>query len=346
MQAHQNEKPITAPSELADASRFKMLRRLIIMGITIALLAYLLSYVDWQYLFGLLGQLSPLTMLLAFIFYVALNMFRILRYRALLMREDLPIKLFLPIGLWHNFLVRILPFKLGEVAYPYLTHRYFNLALEDAISSLFGSRLLELLMIVLILFMALLISGDVFIGLDASLIIGLGMIVILASLIGFYFAGALLRGMLMTLRHLIHGTWFDRIHQGLLALATRLDTLHHPKVFGRGIFWSFFTYGCSFAVNWVLLAGIGIDIPFATFAIIVSLGMFATAFPFSISGFGMIELGWAFGLTTFSAFTLPEATAIGFMLNGFQIASAALSGFIGYLALRYWARRLALHNRQ
>jgi hypothetical protein len=82
-------------------------------------------------------------------------------------------------------------------------------------------------------------------------------------------------------------------------------------------------------VNLILILGIGIEIPFATLAIIVSIGMFATAFPFSISGFGMIELGWAFGLTTLAGFTLPEATAIGFLLNGFQIICALISGLGG-----------------
>jgi uncharacterized membrane protein YbhN (UPF0104 family) len=320
-------------------------QRAFILIITALLLIYLLSYVDWGYLATSLQNLSPLAMLGAFLLYVLLNAFRIMRYQALLPDIHLPIQTFLPIGLWHNFLVRILPFKLGEFAYPYYTHRFFDLPVTSAMSSLLGSRLLELLVIVLVLMLALIATGSTAIGQGITFwLLAIGIIVF--GLLGFYFAGTILRSILRPLRQLSQNTTLGKIYSKLYDFAQALDRLHEPRIFWRGILWSCFTYASSFGVNLILILGIGIEIPFATLAIIVSIGMFATAFPFSISGFGMIELGWAFGLTTLAGFTLPEATAIGFLLNGFQIICALISGLGGYIILQQGARRSTLNNHE
>jgi hypothetical protein len=62
--------------------------------------------------------------------------------------------------------------------------------------------------------------------------------------------------------------------------------------------------------------------------------MFATAFPFSLSGFGAVELSFAFGLVNLAGYSAGDATSIGLMLNGMQLIFAALSGLLGYLLMQ------------
>lgn len=322
------------------------LKRLFVFVVTVGLLAYLVSYIDWYYLTDLLARLSPGVIFSGFALYFALNGFRVLRYRVLLERHDLDLHLFMPIGLYHNFLVRILPFKLGELAYPYLLRRHFHISLDASFSSLFGARLLELLVIILVFIGAFFLSGDILDD-QTDVMTLLAVFLIVGGGLGFYFAGWLVRSFAVVLRRLLPSKpTFSSFLTRLDMLAQRLDALHQLRIFAGGVFWSFFTYACSFGVNWILLIAIGLDIPFGVLAVIVSIGMFATAFPFSISGFGMVELGWVLGLTMLADFTMPEATAIGFMLNGFQVLAATLWGGIGYALLRYFTRGVALDNNQ
>src|SRR5689334_7234366 len=103
----------TAPSIITK----KWLWRLVTIIIALLIISLIVSVIDWNVFFTTLSHLSPISILIVAGIYLLLNLFRCLRYKALLGRPDLPLSLFFPIGLYHNFLVRILPFKLGEVWY-------------------------------------------------------------------------------------------------------------------------------------------------------------------------------------------------------------------------------------
>ncbi|MBZ0302904.1 MAG: hypothetical protein K8J31_24375, partial [Anaerolineae bacterium] len=53
----------------------------------------------------------------------------------------------------------------------------------------------------------------------------------------------------------------------------------------------------------------------------------------TISGLGMIEGGWTFGLVTLAGYDVGQAASIGFFLHGCQIVCAVTTGLIGYLWL-------------
>jgi hypothetical protein len=73
--------------------------------------------------------------------------------------------------------------------------------------------------------------------------------------------------------------------------------------------------------------------------------MLAESLPLAtISGLGMIEGGWTFGLVTLAGYDLSQAVAIGFFLHGCQILAAAATGLIGYLWLQT-SKRMPLESR-
>jgi uncharacterized membrane protein YbhN (UPF0104 family) len=293
----------------------------------LALVAFMLSLVDWNSFSTLLQGMSPSGIVLAFLIYVVLNYFRAERYIALLQTDALRARDVFLISLYHNFLVRLLPFKLGEMTYILLMRSRHQVSPRDGVSSLFGSRLFELLVILLVGAVALWLSGIILPD-HNLLIFTLVIISIGGGLLGFLYAGRILQQIANRLARWQHPA------ARLSSLAQALDRLRYPRVFSRALFWSIFTYGCSFAVNLALLWAADVQIAPADLILTISLGMFATAFPFSLSGFGAVELSFAFGLVNLAGYSAGDATSIGLMLNGMQLIFAALSGLLGYLLMQ------------
>jgi glycosyltransferase 2 family protein len=304
----------------------------LLAGIFIVLLVF--GLMDWQAFAERLNQLSLIEIMAAAGVYLLLNLFRCLRYQALLSATyAAPLRWLFPISLYHNFLVRVLPFKLGELTYIVLIQRYLRIPVEAGLSSLFGSRILELLVIVLVGLGSLFIAGDIFAGQQTLQLIFL-VIFIGVGIPSIYFAGSLLRFAASIITRL-PVSFAQVIASRVAKLAVEFDTLRQPRRFGQAFFWSFFTYSASFGANWVLLHALNIEMSLALAVLVITLGMFASAFPFNVSGFGMVEISWTFGLTTLLGYSAGEAASIGLLLNGFQIVCAVFYGVIGWLWLRW-----------
>lgn len=307
--------------------------RIISIVIASAIIIFMLSLIQWGDFVDVLSRLSWQSMVAAFIVYVSLNLWRSLRFVALLNRDEVPVLRVFPIALYHNFLVRLLPFKLGEFTYIVLMRNRLNVPVEEGVSSLFGSRLLELLMIILVGAVSLLLSGEI-VPNQGGFAVALVVACIVLGIVGFYFIGTIIRMFNRILIRFDSIGFVAKLIQRLDTLAIEFDRIRHPAIFAKALFWSCFTYGSSFAVNWILLVAVGINVDPVTLIILVSLGMFAAAFPFNISGFGAVELSWTLGLTTLVGLSSSEATSIGLMLNGFHLISAAISGIIGYMIVQ------------
>jgi len=318
---------------LLKRKRGNLFWRALSLLIAAVVVIYMLNLVEWQAFLSVVRRLSVGHLVGALLAYVLLNFFRALRYQALLNRVDISPLFIFPIGLFHNFLVRLLPFKLGEVAYIVMMRNRLSVNINEGVSSLFGSRLLELLVIVLVAAVSLLLSGEILPN-QSGLVILLVAGCLFAAVLGLYYSAALIRQFKRIASSILPATLGEKTSPKIAALADEFETLHQPCVFAKALFWSLFTYSSSFAVNFILLQAVGLDGDWSAWIIIISIGMFATAFPFNISGFGAVELGWAFGLTQLAAYSVGEATSIGLMLNGSQLIFAAFSGIGGLVALR------------
>jgi glycosyltransferase 2 family protein len=307
----------------------KLLWRGISLLIAFGLIGLMLSLIDWSAFWDVLSRLSPTSLIAVFLVYMLLNFFRSLRYTALLDRDDTPLCIVYPIALYHNFLVRLLPFKLGEFAYIVLMRNRLNIPVKEGVSSLLGSRLLELLIVILVFAVSLLLSGGMMAN-QQTLAVVLGVGSIIGGVVSFYYMGLIIRAVTAMMHRLINLKPVQSLADKLDSLAAEFDRIRHPRIFTTALVWSFFTYACSFSVNAILLWAVGLDVSPTTWIVLVSLGMFATGVPFNISGFGAVELSWTFGLTTYAGYSTGEAASIGLMLNGYQLICAALSGLIGY----------------
>lgn len=310
------------------------------IAVTLILLIFLLGNVEWSEFGELVGRLSFLSLLGAMLSYLLLNIFRAIRFRTLLDKKDTPLRILIPITLYHNFLVRLLPFKLGEISYIVLLRSRLNYSMEEGVSSLFGARILELLIIVVVFAMGIVFSGDQFEAQRNSLMLVV-IAVFFGSIVGLYFAGTLIRLFVRVANRLIAAIlghkpkrdFITKIETKLMEMASEFDRIRDLRLFLSALFISCFTYTTSFMTNYILLRAVGLDVELPMVITIISIGMFASAFPFSVSGFGVVELSWFFGLTQFAGYTDSEATSIGFMLHGFQVISSTIYGLVGYVLI-------------
>lgn len=306
--------------------------------VTIVLLIYLIGNVEWEDFGELLGRIAGISLLGALTSYLLLNIFRAVRFRVLLDKADTPMRVLIPITLYHNFLVRLLPFKLGEISYIVLLRTRLNYSMESGVSSLFAARILELLIIVVVFAFGIVLSGEQFANQRNGLLVIVGAVFV-SSVVGLYFAGTIIRISLRILNNIIKRITssppaiVETVQSKLQEMATDFDRIRQPRLFLSALFITFFTYTTSFMTNYILLTAIGLDAELPIVITIISIGMFASAFPFSVSGFGVVELSWLFGLTQFAGFAESEATSIGFLLHGFQVIAATLYGLLGYVLI-------------
>lgn len=319
-------------------SRRQLLVRVVSIAITVVLLADLVGRVDWANFDQFLGRIAPSSWVGALLAYLALNLFRALRFRILLDKRDSPWRILVPITLYHNFLVRALPFKLGELSYVVLLRSRLNYSMEEGVSSLFGARLLELLIIVMVFAASLPASAEQLAAIRDELLVAIA-VAFVVCVIALYFSGGIIRSLLKVAEPLI--AYLGRRREGLdsglraraLQLAEEVDRIRQPHLFFSALLTTCFTYTSSFLTNFILLQALGVDVELPAFVAIISLGMFASAFPFTVSGFGVVEQAWSFGLMQFAGLSGSDAAAAGFLLHGFQIIAAALYGLLGYLLI-------------
>lgn len=332
--------PLSPPKR---GGRRQLVVRAVSVLVTIGLLAVLVGEVEWDEFDQLLGRVAVVSWVGALLAYLALNLFRALRFRILLDKDDTPWRLLVPITLYHNFLVRALPFKLGELSYIALLRSRLNYSMEEGLSSLFGARILELLIIVMVFTSGVLTNAEALAEQRERLMLII-VVTFLCSVVALYFGGTLIRALLRTLlpglRRLLRrkSELLTTIESRSQQLADELDRIRQPRLFLSALFISCFTYTSSFLTNYILLRALGITVELPAFIAIISIGMFASAFPLNVSGFGVVEVAWRFALIQFAGWNESDATATGFLLHGFQLAAAAIYGLAGYLLIHFSPR--------
>ncbi len=319
--------------------RRQLFWRLLSIVITVALLYFVVNELQGADLAALIRRIPTWSWTAALLVYLALNLLRALRFRVLLDRRESPMRLLIPITLYHNGLVRVVPFKLGEISYVILLKTRLNYTMEAGLGSLFGARILELLIIVVVFAFGIFMSGEQFAAQRDQLMAAV-LSVFLASIIGLYYAGSLLRLSLRALRRITipamdnPDSIFATAQSKLTDLAAEFDRIRQPRLFFSALFISCFTYTSSFLTNYILLRAVGLEADLPVVITVISLGMFGSAFPFTLSGFGIVETAWWTGLTRFAGYAGDEAAAIGIILHGFQIVAAVLYGLAGYVLIR------------
>jgi uncharacterized protein (TIRG00374 family) len=314
------------------------------IAISVGLMVFVFTQIDLNEFLHIVANVPAWALLGAFITYVLLNYFRTLRFRTFMPQPHPSVVDLFPIVLYHNFLTRVLPFKTGEISYVLLVNRYLRQPVSEGISSLLSARLFEL---------ALVILGGAFgvlsVTTDAPehryLTFGLLIGFLIVYMIALYYSGSILRVISRLWTRLIAPVLVrrfpaleHRVEEKLHLFATQFDRIHNPRLLLAACLLSTFTYSMSMAFDIILMRGLGIDNPIGVLVTIISIKMFLEAAPIAVSGFGVIEGGWMFGLVTLAGMDTSTAASIAFFLHACQVIIAAIVGVIGWFTLSRFRR--------
>ena len=311
--------------------------------ISVGLAWYLLRKVDLNE-FVRIAQNVPLwSMVLAVGLYVLLNFWRALRFRVPLKREESPLRILFPITLYHNFLVRTLPFRTGELAYITLLRQYLHQPVSDGFSSLLGARLFELLLVIMGGLAGLLLSSTQLVE-QGQLVLVFLIGAFVVCLVVIYQAGRLTRILARAWGWTVARTpWHNHrlvgvIAQKLQTIAAQLDRMHEPRMLVSMLVLSTCTYSTNAFFYMVVMKALGLDATVGILLPIISLGMLASFFPLSFLELGVVESGFTFGMIVLAGLEMGQAVPIAFFLHGFQMMCAAVTGLVGYLMLQLVAQ--------
>ena len=305
------------------------------VGVSGILVIYLVRQIDYPHFLQLAKNVPLWFFFLLFALFLLLNIFRALRFRILLDRKELPLGVLFPITLCHNFFVRTLPLMVGEFSYIALLRRHLKIPVSEGARSLFEARLFDLQFV---------IAGGTF-GL-----LGMGgqstsyVLTILALAGGLILVNRVLFGVLpkgiepmwsciVRISPWRHTALLDSVGHKLREVSLRLDRFRCLRPLLKVLTCSLCTYGISLSCHLLLLSTLNVNQRLSVLLVVISVVMIASWFPFSLSGFGVIEGSWAASLVMFADMEVGGALSVGLFIHCCQVLMTALLGLLGFVLL-------------
>lgn len=133
----------------------------ILSGIlTVVLLVYLLTNLDWSILKTSFANLRWHWLLLAFFAYLINIILRALRFSNLIYTRRVPWLDMIPVSSLHNILTYLLPAKTGDVTYIFIAKDRLNVPIAEGTATLFAARFYDFSVVALVLAMILPFTKD------------------------------------------------------------------------------------------------------------------------------------------------------------------------------------------
>jgi len=297
----------------------------IILGsiVSVLLLILLFSQMDFNYFLTLLKNIKFSYLLLGFVSYFIMNVFRSMRFYILL-KKKIGFSKITNIVFLHNFFNNILPLRTGELSFFWFMKKK-KIDFPKSFSSLAISRFMDFISILLIFFMTLIFLSDIpfqiMLFRDVLLIF---LFLILTSII-----------VLVPLsKKIIKKFKFN--FKAIRKILHNLDKIDKEikKTSKKQLFLTFilslFIWISSFFVFYIIIKGAQIKLSLAFIIIAATLAIFSTLLPIQgILQLGTVEGAWALGLIILGA---PKQIAIytGFLTHFVRILYFTLLGAFGY----------------
>jgi len=273
-------------------------------------------------------------LVLAFLSYILLYIFRALRFKLLLDNKIKSWRIF-DIVCLHNLLINILPLRSGELSYLYLIKKTGQIKTGQNISSLIVARFFDFLAIIILIFISLCfvcqsISQRILINI---LLVGLFIflfLIILSFLV--LFKTAMIK---KPADYLIERTFLKKlkimkfIRQKTDEVLEAIQALKSKKIFSFLFLGSLSIWLLFYLVDFLLLKGLGLNMGFWSVVFATSFVILMAISPIQgIAGFGTAETGWVIGLVILG---FPKETAIvsGFALHLLGLFLAIIMGMWG-----------------
>jgi len=297
-----------------EYAMIKMNKRAVLFSIiiTIVLVYILLTQIELGDIFNVLFSIQTHWIILGFILYILSYFFRALRFQILL-NEKISIKDLFSIVCVHNMVNNIIPARMGELSYIYLTKKR-GISTVDGIATLMIARIFDVIVISFLFFVSILCVRESPISSALLIIAAFLILIILFSLSLVYwrekFMG-IIEGIILRLN-------LNRFHIVRLLLKKSrgitecFKAIKSERVILYSSLFSILIWVSLYLVDYILLRGMGLNLTIGAVILGSTLSIFTTILPVQgLMGFGTIEGGWA----------------IGFMATGISKEVAIVSGF-------------------
>ena len=303
--------------------------------VTAVLIGAMLSQINIRSVFGHISRMgiagAAETMLLLTVSYAL----RARRFQILLSSDAPPFPRLLGVTAVYMFMLRLLPFRAGEVSYLYLIRRSSDASLAKVGATLAVARVLDVVSVLGLFCAAAVFESKLLPGITANLFVTAAALLTLL-----WFLDRPVRGIAAVLRRMAGGR--PGMAERLAALAghtaDEILGLRRRRAYFPAFLITVLTWTVVFLMFYVFLHSFGVNVSLATALCGSAAAVAASSLPVNgIGAFGPIEAGWALG---FVAVGVDRQTAIstGIAMNLVMFCYATLLAGIGSLALTRFRR--------
>ena len=291
------------------------------VGITIALVAILLSQIEVSDVITTLAGIDSLYLIAGFVLYICSYFFRALRFHILLNKE-VGLRDLFNIVCVHNMVNNILPARTGELSYIYLLKKLHNKKTGEGISTLLVARVFDFIIISFLFFISALVIRDLpdIVSKIIWAIVGLLMFVLLLFL-ALVFYDEVFIDIIRRFANRIGALRFSLVRYLLrkgVETVQGFKLIKSKKLFGYVFITSMIIWCFQYSMLYILASAMNISLAFWCMIFALTITFFTIVLPIqTVGGFGTIECGWA----------------LGFMILGISKEISITSGFGFHIVL-------------
>ena len=310
----------------------KIIVKLLAVIITVILVAILLSQINLSDITTALTSIDPIYIITGFVLYLSSYFFRALRFHILL-NNKVSIKHLFSIVCVHNMANNILPARTGEASYVYLSKKLHNISVGEGVASLMVARIFDLTTISFLFFVSAIFIRNLpdMVSKIIWVIVGL-LVFVLLLFLALVFFGEIFVDMIRRVANRINVLQFSSVQYLLrkgdeTVLSFKL--MNSKKLFGGVFVTSIIIWCFQYSTLYILANAMSISLTIWCMVFAITFVFFTTVLPIqSIGGFGIIEGGWALG---FMVMGISKGVAIssGFSIHIVLLIFALVLGTIG-----------------
>lgn len=321
-----------------NSPRNLLLKFIIGGGISAVLFWLIFQHVDWPQVAQVLRQADAFWLIVTVLVYFAIYLVR--TYRFTVLSPATPFSLMLCVTTIHNFLLRIMPMRTGELSYAILLKRAGTAGLGESLLSLLLLRILDSTAVVFFFVVALvadshLYQGDRRVGVTVSAIaLFVGMLAIVSMRPILIWSVRTLKNLLGAL-HLLKRPMINKIVEKASAIVDSFGSTTLPKLLFLSLL-SLLQWLFLFLMFFTVMRTFHIPVSFAQTVLGSTAGVVVAFLPISgIGSFGTMEAAWAFGFVMVGLEkSLAVSSSLAFSLTTFVITGViALFGWLGLCLL-------------
>lgn len=325
----------------ANKTRNLLFKTLLGLAITVALVVFLFRYINLDQLGQMFSQMRWDWCLIGAGLWVLLYVVRATRF--VLISPRTPFLTMLAIASVHNFLLRLLPMRTGDLSYGFLVRKSGTAGLGESLLSLLLIRLLDASTVVVLFMVALVLDQDLYREDRGTsiMVAAVGAVILLAIVLTL---PRFMRFSFTVLQHICRATGLlerPRVERLLEKVGRAVDSFSSTKltVILRCAAISPLVWLLTFGTFYAILQTFSIPVGYVQTILGATAAVVTSFLPIGgIGSFGTLEAGWTLGFVLVGL-DQSQAVASGFGVSIVTFGYSTVLCLAGWMGLTAIARR-------